>query len=68
MGPGEEARQPRSPRLTPLSLRAGPGGGGRVPSRRFAFQKLSEGAVHGRQKSLHGGSGSCFQWGCQQTP
>lgn len=24
MGPGEEARQPCSPRLTPLSLRDGP--------------------------------------------
>lgn len=50
MGPGEEARQPRSPRLTPLSLRDGAGGRRVcVPSRLFAFQKLSEPGVNGRQ-------------------
>lgn len=59
MGPGEKARQPRSPRLTPLSLRDGAGGRQVcVPSRLFAFQKLSEPAVNGRQNGP-----SQRQWG-----
>lgn len=47
MGPGEEARQPSSPKLPPFSLCDGAWGGRVSVFPRFsAFQKLSEKGVN----------------------
>lgn len=69
MGPGEEAHQPRSPRLPPLSLRDGAcrgaeGGGGCVCLPESSPFKTGLGKERmGDRTSLHGRGAGRFQMG-----